>query len=976
MMDITDHRILKRTAALLMCAAIVFAALTPLEAGAASKGKTVRVGWYESSFNKKDDAGRRSGYAYEYQMKVAAYTGWNYEYVEGSWSDLMDMLKKGEIDMMSDVSYTDERASQMLFPDLPMGSEVYYIFTSPANKEIRSDDYSTLNGKKIGINKGSIQEEFYREWASQHGVDAEVVELTTKEDESISMLQRGEIDAYITPDAFSDPEKLVPVCKIGSSDFFFVICNGREDLLDELNAAMGSIQEENRYYNQQMSDKYLIRAGVNTFLNADEKKWLGKHGTVKVGYQDNYLAFCAKDPETGELTGALRDYLDYASDGFGNAHMDYAATAYPTAAEALDALNRGEVDCVFPANLSSYDGEKKKIVMTPPMITTDVLAVVRQGDREGFKDKKHVVVAVNEGNLNYDAFLKDNYPEWRAVYYPDTGKCLRAVADGVADCVLISNYRYSNLSRDCERLGLTTIDTGAGVEYCFAVNNGDKELYSILTKITGLVPRSTISTDLSYYLTEDAKSTFGDFIRSNLQIFLIVLMLITAVIAALMVKSRKAEKKAKELISATETDRLTGLYNRDFFLQYASRMHSDHPDKSMDAIVCNIEQFHAVNAMKGRDFGDEVLRTLGREMKKIASENGGIAGRFGADRFDIFCRHIGDHQAVYDRLQGVLDELSGRAVIRLRMGVMQSQPELDTVEIFDMARTACSMSRGHFKEHLIVFDDKVREREEHEQRLMNDYRRALDGFEFEVYYQPKYNIQRKTPKLQSAEALVRWRHPELGMIQPDEFIPLLERNGKISELDRYVWNEAARQIVRWKEMYGKILPVSVNLSRVDVFDPSLEDTLEEILAINGLDHRAIMLEVTESAYTEDSDQVIKVVKSLRDRGYEVEMDDFGTGCSSLSMLSEMPVDVIKMDRNFVRNMEHDEKDAMLVTLILDIAKQLSIPVVAEGVETKTQLDMLKKMGCDVAQGYYFSRPLSAAEFENRIIQESLGRKKN
>ena len=206
------------------------------------------------------------------------------------------------------------------------------------------------------------------------------------------------------------------------------------------------------------------------------------------------------------------------------------------------------------------------------------------------------------------------------------------------------------------------------------------------------------------------------------------------------------------------------------------------------------------------------------------------------------------------------------------------------------------------------------------------------------------------------------------MIQPDDFIPLFERNGKISEVDRYVWNEAARQIVRWKEMYGTALPVSVNLSRVDVFDPSLEDTLEEILAINGLDHDAIMLEVTESAYTEDSDQVIKVVKSLRDKGYEVEMDDFGTGCSSLSMLSEMPVDVIKMDRNFVRNMEHDEKDEMLVTLILDIAKQLDIPVVAEGVETKAQLDMLKKKGCAVAQGYYFSRPLSAAEFESRILK--------
>ena len=976
MKEPTDHKLIKRMAALLLCAAFIFAAVPPARPFAADRGKTVRVGWYESSFNKKDDAGRRSGYAYEYQIKLAAYTGWNYEYVEGSWSELLEMLKKGEIDMMSDVSYTEERASQMLFPDLPMGSEVYYIFTSPDNTEIRSDDYSTLNGKTIGINKDSIQVGFYREWAERHGVDAEIVELTTKEEDSIRMLQNGDIDAYITPDAFSDPERLVPVCKIGSSDFFFVVCNGREDLLAELNDAMSSVQDENRYYNQQMSDKYLIRAGVNTFLNAKEKKWLEKHGPVRVGYQDNYLAFCSQDPETGELKGALKDYLDYASDGFGNAHMDYEATAYPTAAAAMDALSRGEVDCVFPANLSSYDGEKKKIVMTPPMITTDVIAVIRPSDMESFKDRKHVIVAVNEGNPNYDAFLKDNYPEWRAVYYPDTVRCLKAVSDGVADCVLISNYRYNNISRDCERYGLATLDTGASLEYSFAVNNGDKELYSILTKVTGFVPRSTLSTDLSYYLTEDAKSTFGDFIRSNLEIFLAALMLITAVIAVLMVRSRRAERKAKELISATETDALTGLYNRDFFLQYASRLHGDHPERPMDAIVFNIEQFHGVNAIHGRDFGDEVLRTLGREVKAVAAENAGIAGRFGADRFDIFCRHINDYRAVYDRLQGALDELSKNAVIRLRMGVMQSQPELDTVRMFDMARTACSMSRGHFKEHLIVFDDGVREREEFEQRLLNDYRRALDGFELEVFYQPKYDIRAKEPELGGAEALVRWRHPDLGLIPPDDFVPLFERSGKISEVDRYVWNEAARQIVRWKELYGITVPVSVNLSRVDVFDPSLEDTLEEILSFNGLDHDVLRLEVTETAYTEDSDQVIKVVRGLRDRGFEVEMDDFGTGYSSLSMLSEMPVDVIKMDRNFVRNIEYDEKDAKLVTLILDIAKQLDIPVIAEGVETKTQLDMLKKMGCDVAQGYYFSRPLSAAEFESRIIKESLGGKRD
>jgi diguanylate cyclase (GGDEF)-like protein len=637
----------------------------------------------------------------------------------------------------------------------------------------------------------------------------------------------------------------------------------------------------------------------------------------------------------------------------------------------MEALKKGEIDCVFPANLSGYDGETMNIVMTPPMITTNVVAVVRSSDLELFSRKQHVVVAVNEGNPNYEAFLIDNFPEWRMVYFPDTKECIKAVRDGLADCVLISSYRYSNLARQCEKYRLRNFDTGVGIDYSFAVNSGDRELYSVLARVTGLVPESTINSVLSYYITEDAKATLKDFLSDNLDIFLIILILVFMIIMALMIKSRRAERKAKELISATETDSLTGLYSRNYFLEYANRMHHENPDKAMDAIVFNIEQFHSVNALNGRAFGDQVLCTLGKEIREIASENSGIAGRFEADRFDIFCRHISDYQAVYDRLQSVLDELAPNASIRLRMGVMQSHHDLDTVQMFDMARTACSMARGHYNKHLIIFDDEVRERETYEQRLLNDFRRAIDGYEFEVYYQPKYDIQSDEPKPVSAEALIRWHHPEFGMISPDDFIPLFERNGNISEVDKFVWNEAARQIVRWHNMYGVTIPVSVNLSRVDVFDPALEETLEGILSFNGLEHKDIKLEVTETTYTENSEQVIKVVENLRSKGFEVEMDDFGTGYSSLNMLSEMPVDVLKMDRNFIKNIEQNEKSVQLVALILNIAEKLHIPVVAEGVETESQLKLLQKLGCAVVQGYYFSRPLSAADFESNIIMKSI-----
>ena len=962
--------LMKRLAALLLCFLLGVSALPVSAVLAADTQKIVRVGWYDSSYNNIDSFGRRSGYAYEYQLKIAAFTGWSYEYVTGSWSELLSMLIKGDIDLMSDVSYTPERAEKMLFPELPMGAEEYYLFVSPHNRRISSADISTLNGKRIGVNKDSIQAVFYQEWAKRNGVEAELVELTNSEDKSLSMLETGELDAYVTVDSFTDPSRAVPVAKVGSSDFFFAVNKNRPDLLKDLNGALSRIQDENRYFNQQMFERYMKTAGANAFLTADELSWLEDHGTIRVGYQDNYLAFCAADKTSGELTGAMKDYLAVASDCLENARLSFSAKAYPTMEDAVKAMKNGEVDCVFPANLSGYDGEKLGIVMTPPLIRTDVYAVVRESDLNTFTNREHVIVAVNEGNPNYETFLLDHYPNWQRVYYSSTADCLKAVSERVADCVLISSYRYNNIYRQCEKNHLTTLPTGLEMDYCLTVGRGEKELYSILTKMVSLVPTSTFNSALSYYITEDAKLSLADFIEDNLIGVMTGISVVVLAILLLLLRSVRAEKRAKQLISATETDSLSGLYNRDYFFQYANRIFHEHPDQPMDAIVLNIEQFHSINALNGRDFGDQILRVLGSELHTIADEAGGIAGRFGADRFDCYCRHMEDYRAVFDRLQSKVDAMSPNASVFLRMGVAQWQPGVEPVQLFDRARIACTQARGHFKEHLIVFDEKVRERELLDQRLLSDLRRALDNYELEVHYQPKFDVGTEPPKLVSAEALVRWRHPELGMITPDVFIPLFERCGKISEVDKYVWSQAARQIARWQVRFGRTIPISVNLSRVDVFDPALEKNLEDIVRQNGLERDALKLELTESAYTENAEQVIRVVEGLRDKGYTVEMDDFGTGYSSLNMLSAMPVDVLKMDRTFIRNMENNERDVQLVALILGIAKNLKIPVIAEGVETETQLQILKNLGCTLVQGYYLSRPLHPAEFETELLNNS------
>ena len=425
----------------------------------------------------------------------------------------------------------------------------------------------------------------------------------------------------------------------------------------------------------------------------------------------------------------------------------------------------------------------------------------------------------------------------------------------------------------------------------------------------------------------------------------------------------------RNLISAAERDKLTGLYNRGFFFEYAERIYRYHPELHMDALSLDIERFHSVNELNGREFGDHVLRTIGGEIMDFLSKTEGIASRIEADRFDIFCLHREDYHDVLGRLQKAVNAMSDRVNVRLRMGVKPWSEGVEPSLMFDRARVACNMVRGSYKTHLVVFDDDMRERELFQQRLLNDLRRAVEEHQFIVYFQPKYNIQCDPPRLSSAEALIRWRHPELGMISPGTFVPLFERNGLIHVVDNYVWEQTVRQIAAWRDRLGMTLPVSVNRSRTDIFDPALEKNLLHLVESNGLTPKELKLEVTESAYTDNASQLISVIENLRGYGFEIEMDDFGSGYSSLNMLSSLPIDVLKMDMRFIQNVREDVREFRLVELILDIARYLDVPVVAEGVETAEQLALLRKAGCELVQGYYFSKPVPPEEFEKLILKQ-------
>lgn len=426
------------------------------------------------------------------------------------------------------------------------------------------------------------------------------------------------------------------------------------------------------------------------------------------------------------------------------------------------------------------------------------------------------------------------------------------------------------------------------------------------------------------------------------------------------------------IIRSTEDDELTGLFNRKYFFEYARLMRRAEPGIPRDAIVINVDRFQIINELYGRGFGDQLLQNLAESARRIREMNGGLAARNEADTFFVYGAHTEEHGQITQIIEKNLVELGHTSKIRVRVGIYENADEQLSIENqFDRATVACNSIRNDFTKEIAYYSETFTERQEFEERLIGDFQQAVDEDQIEVYFQPKFRIQGEEPVLASAEALVRWKHPTLGALTPGRFIPVFEKNGLIRRLDYQVWRKTAGHIRAWKEKYGVQFPVSINISRVDLFDDSLEERLIGLIREFGIQPDKFMLEITESAYTDDEDQLVEKLHRLKEFGFIIEMDDFGAGYSSLNSLTELPLDVLKIDMKFARQLTAEPETHRLVQVIMDIADWLGTETVAEGVETKEQMEILRGLGCDMVQGYYFSKPLPAEEFEKDMLVKAV-----
>ena len=425
-----------------------------------------------------------------------------------------------------------------------------------------------------------------------------------------------------------------------------------------------------------------------------------------------------------------------------------------------------------------------------------------------------------------------------------------------------------------------------------------------------------------------------------------------------------------DIILRTEKDSLTGLTTKKYFYEYINEYDEQEPNAKMDAIAINIKKFHTINEMFGRRLGDELLIAVAHVLKDAMEKYGGIVSRVESDTFYLYVASQENYQElILEALEEANNRINIDQHIDFKIGINRFVDKSLSIEKrFDDALRALRLNDDSLANTIVVYDQQMHEKELFNEKLLLEFDKSIKDKQFKIYLQPKMDITGDKPVLCSAEALVRWIHPVYGLISPGLFIPLLENNGLIQKLDRYIWNEAALQIQKWKEEFGVTLSISVNVSRVDLFNEHLPKELLDIVKEHKIDVDKLYLEVTESAAVGDTAQIMKNVKELQKKGFVIEMDDFGTGYSSLHMVSALPLDALKIDMSFIRNLFSSEKDKRMVQIILEIAKLLNAKTVAEGVENIEQVKLLKEMGVDIIQGYYFSKPLPVDEFNDKYMK--------
>ena len=513
--------------------------------------KIIRVGSFEDTFDYVDKNGVRRGYGYELMQALAGYTGWKFEYVKCDWSNCFDKIENGEIDIMGDISYTDERAQKMLFSDEPMGEEKYILYADLSDTDIGTSDFKSMDGKRVGVLMDTEPEIMLTEWENKNGIHTEHVNVNNNDDVE-KKLANHEIDCFVSlEESIWSEQGISSVATIGKSGIYFAINKDRSDIKTELDRAMRQLDQDSPFFKADLYKKYFT-LDYNQSLTGEEKSWLEEHGDIRIGFMNNDPAIFSMDEETGKLTGMLAEYISYAKDCLGNQMLEFNIQDYDDYDEMLQALQEREIDMIFYAGRNPYFAEKNGYTLTNTAWTYSLMAVT---DEKYFNEDESYTVAVPKEQEALKQHIAFSYPQWKLVDYDSLADAADMVMKKTADCFLMGTSQamiYDN-NRDFKSVPLTKT-----MEACFAVSSGEGTLLSILNKTLKAMPSDMLTSALAIYDSTADKVTFSDFVKDNMLAFFVTagffVLSIIGIILVLLRKARKAEAVAK--LAANDTQKL------------------------------------------------------------------------------------------------------------------------------------------------------------------------------------------------------------------------------------------------------------------------------------------------------------------------------------------------------------------------------------------------------------------------------------
>ena len=425
----------------------------------------------------------------------------------------------------------------------------------------------------------------------------------------------------------------------------------------------------------------------------------------------------------------------------------------------------------------------------------------------------------------------------------------------------------------------------------------------------------------------------------------------------------------RSILKDVEREKLTNLYNIDFFKKYSKQFEINYPNLKKDMVLVSINHFRLISELYGKDISDQILQEIAHELLEFVSNYSGLVGIDTDNEFLVYLEHQDDYNYLLEQLDKAAKHVFKDIQFSFKIAVYPDvEATLDIDTIYDRVKDTINLMGNDYSKPIIFYNEENQIKTLHQEELIHAFPQALKEEQFQLYFQPKYNIQGDKPVLGSAEVLIRWISPKFGFVSPGEFISLFEKNGLIGKLDAYIMEKAAMYMHSWKDRFDKYIPLSVNLSRVDIFRPNIVEEIISYVDSNNVPRDKLYVEITESAFVEDSKKVVPVIEKIRDSGFKIEIDDFGSGYSSFNTLVSLPFDVLKIDMEFIRSMDKNPKVKEVIKMIINLAKTMDAITVSEGVETKEQYEFLKENGCDVIQGYYFSRPLPLNEFEQLVFK--------